>query len=328
MSSSGDAVRFLLALDSSSPSLEAEDHEGRTALHLAAGHRLGSDGTLLALLEGGASIEARCAAGETPLHKACKALRVSAVQQLLRFGANEATVDAEGRTPAALASAIFRSQCPGMFRDMLQIILGLLAAAPADKAWRRRGWLLMLRNRSRLREGEEQEESVGDRVGDGDYVGDGGGDGDGDSSSVSDGFGDDVGIEKTDAVDQGLGVGGLGVAVGGADTCGSQLSGDEEDGHHSSSSSNNNNNSFSTDERTRMIVRTAGERMLAAPIGRTAAKRTRLRGIMICGGGGGGGCGSGAAHAGGSGDPALRAMVERVVGVCEDGVFRNIVAFL
>lgn len=145
MSGSGDAVRFLLARDCSS--LEAKDHDGRTALHLASGHRLGSDSTLVALVESGANMEATTSLGETPLHKACKALRVTAVQQLLRFGANQAAVDAGGRTPAALTAQLFQSQCPGMFRDMLQRILGLLAMAPADRAWRRRGWLLMLRSR-------------------------------------------------------------------------------------------------------------------------------------------------------------------------------------
>lgn len=143
MSGSGAAVRFLLDRDISS--LEARDHDGRTALHLAAGHRLGSDETLRALVESGADVEARTFLGETPLHKACKALRVSAVEQLLRFGANEAAVDAEGRTPAAMTARLLQSQCPGMFRDMLQNILVLLEAAPADRAWHRRGWLLMLR---------------------------------------------------------------------------------------------------------------------------------------------------------------------------------------
>lgn len=157
MSGSGDAVRFLLARDYSS--LEAKDHDGRTALHLASGHRLGSDSTLIALVESGANVEATTALGETPLHKACKALRVSAVQQLLRYGANQAAVDAGGRTPAALTAQLFQSQCPGMFRDMLQKILSLLATAPADRRWRRRGWLLMLRSRQQG-EGEHADDGV------------------------------------------------------------------------------------------------------------------------------------------------------------------------
>lgn len=145
MSGSADAVRFLLGLDFSS--LEAMDQEGRTALHIASGHRLGSDGTLMALLMAGANTEARTVLGETALHKACKALRVSAVKMLLLWGASEEAVAADGRTPAVMALQLLKSQCPGMFRDMLKAILRMLANAPADRVWRRRGWLLMLRSR-------------------------------------------------------------------------------------------------------------------------------------------------------------------------------------
>ncbi|CAN0530764.1 unnamed protein product, partial [Scytosiphon promiscuus] len=94
---SADSVRFLLERNPSS--LEAKDKEGRTALHFASGHRLGSDGTLTALLTAGADMESKTALGETSLLKACKALRVSAVQILLRRGADEEAIDADGRNP-------------------------------------------------------------------------------------------------------------------------------------------------------------------------------------------------------------------------------------
>lgn len=145
LSGSADAVGFLLNRDLSS--LEAADQEGRTALHLASGHRLGSDGTLTALLVAGANMEAATVLGETPLHNACKALRVSAVKILLRWGANEAAVNVDGSTPAAMASQLLQSQFPGVYRDMLDEMLRMLAKAPADRAWRRRGWLLILRRR-------------------------------------------------------------------------------------------------------------------------------------------------------------------------------------
>lgn len=151
MSGSADAIRFLLGRDVTS--LEAADLEGCSALHLAAGHRLGSDGTLTALLIAGADIEARTFPGETALHKACKALRASAVQVLLRWGANEAAVDAGGHTPAAMASLLLKSQCPGVFHDMLGDILDMLVNAPADRTWRRRGWLLLLRARRGFQDG-------------------------------------------------------------------------------------------------------------------------------------------------------------------------------
>lgn len=111
--------------------------------------RLGSDGTLVALLEAGADVERTTVLGETALHAACKALRVSAVQILLRSGANEAAVDIEGHTAADMASRLLHSQCPGVFRDMLDEIMRSLSKAPMDRVWRRRGWLLMLRSRER-----------------------------------------------------------------------------------------------------------------------------------------------------------------------------------
>lgn len=147
MSGKSDAVHFLL--NRNPASLEAKDQEGRTALHLASGHRLGSDATLTALLAAGANMEAKTCLGETPLLKACKALRVSAVQILLRWGADEAAVDADGRNPTAMVLQMLQSQHPGVFRDMLEAILQVLACAPADRAWRRRGWLLMARYSSR-----------------------------------------------------------------------------------------------------------------------------------------------------------------------------------
>lgn len=145
MSGSAGAVNFLLGRDLSC--LEAKDEEGRTALHLAAGHRLGSDLTLRALLLAGADVEATTRLGETPLHKAIKALRVSAVKMLLDCGANESAIDADGRTPAAMASQYLLLNFPGLLRDMVVKILHMLIAAPADRIWRRQGWLIMLRAR-------------------------------------------------------------------------------------------------------------------------------------------------------------------------------------
>ena len=111
--------------------------------------RLGSDGTLRALLDAGADAEHTTALGETALHAACKSLRVSAVQILLRSGANEAAADMDGRNAVDMASELLQSQCPGVFRDMLDEIMRSLVKAPVDRVWRRRGWLLMLRSRER-----------------------------------------------------------------------------------------------------------------------------------------------------------------------------------
>eukprot|EP00752_Nemacystus_decipiens_P012250 g10858.t1 len=287
MSSSGDAVRFLLRRDPGA--LEAADRDGRTALHLASGHRLGSDGTLLALLEAGGNIEARTCLGETPLHGACRALRVSAVQQLLRFGADEGAVDRDGCTPSALASSLLQSQCPGMFRDMLKIILQLLAAAPADKVWRRRGWLVMLRSRQRGEVGPCAE-----------------------------------------ATEQWLSNEGVACAIvlAGAGEIAAQNWEDQEDGYSGSRG------------RPRKIGKAEGAAQTAAAsvvagAAVVARERYNLHPCYLAGNGRGGasrlvGVGGGETFRDGSkeGDQQLRSVVERVIGICEEGVFRNIVAFL
>lgn len=149
MSGSGAAVRLLLEKNMV---LEATDDEGCTATHIAAGHRLGSDATLEALLLAGANMEARTNTGETPLHRACKSLREDTVKRLLRFGADESATDADGRTPAALASELLQTQSPGVYRNRLNEILIMLAKAPADRIWRRRGWLVVIRTRLQRRE--------------------------------------------------------------------------------------------------------------------------------------------------------------------------------
>lgn len=149
MSGSGEAVRVLLEKEAG---LEATDDEGCTATHIAAGHRLGSVATLDAFLLAGANMEATTNNGETPLHRACQALRVDSVKLLLQFGADEDARDGDGRTPAAVASKLLQTQEPGVYRNRLDEILNMLAKAPADRVWRRRGWLVMMRVQHQRRE--------------------------------------------------------------------------------------------------------------------------------------------------------------------------------
>lgn len=282
MSGSADAVRFLLGRDATS--LEAADLEGCAALHLAAGHRLGSDGTLTALLIAGADIEARTLPGETALHKACKALRASAVQVLLRWGASEAAVDVDGHTPAALASHLLKSQSPGMFRDMLEDILDMLANAPADRTWRRRGWLLLLRAH---RQGTFGDSSAGRG---GEFGG---------GRRRTGGEGGGVGGRQPNRVGavELRGGGSVGKGVGCCEGRPSKM-GKENDSD--------------------------GVRSSALPaFGVTGVVPRALSS------GGGGGVG----RAGGLGaiagvDAEFRSVVERAVGLDEDGVFRSIVAFV
>jgi len=87
---------------------------------------------MLALLQHGAETK-------TALHTVCRRSCVNAdvaVSLLLRWGADE-TVLESGRTPADLLK--FRPNS-----DVVERVRLLLARAPADRAWRRRGWLVML----------------------------------------------------------------------------------------------------------------------------------------------------------------------------------------
>eukprot|EP00752_Nemacystus_decipiens_P018743 g16804.t1 len=116
-----------------------------TALHFAA-HYCRNDTTSL-LLRKGADPGAVDANGQTPLHLLCRAamrrhprcppeeLTATIADLLLRAGADENVTDNDGRTPDQLL-------VPGGATERLQEVL---ANAPADRAWRRRGMLVMWR---------------------------------------------------------------------------------------------------------------------------------------------------------------------------------------
>lgn len=86
------------------------------------------------------------------LHLACRfrhrGLEV-AVGLLLRWGADETAADNDGRTPAMLLdsqqpfSGLRVPRCP---REGVDRARAMPARAPPDKAWRRRGWLVILRS--------------------------------------------------------------------------------------------------------------------------------------------------------------------------------------
>ena len=103
------------------------------------------------LLQNRAKIDVRINDGDTPLHQACfgrrKGLR-AVVDLLLRWGADETALNSDGGS----AEEMF-----GMDKDEDDDIDNtakqdeidrtrlLLSRAPADRAWRRRGSLIMLR---------------------------------------------------------------------------------------------------------------------------------------------------------------------------------------
>lgn len=113
---------------------ECEDRHEVTPLAIAAAN--GKAKSLLALLRHGASVDAQGFMGQTPLHLACLHGAVAVVDLLLKWGADETIADDEGNTPADKLSNISAAKS-----DRVRL---LLSRAPADRAWRRRGWLVML----------------------------------------------------------------------------------------------------------------------------------------------------------------------------------------
>eukprot|EP00903_Cladosiphon_okamuranus_P006808 g6636.t1 len=119
-----------------------------TPLHLAAKNN--STEALVALLRRGADVDKAASRGLTALHCACQkkvAGVATMVDILLRWGASEIAVDVDGRTPALMLErrSALTSQCSADEAERARV---LLARAPADRAWRRRGWLVMLRSRA------------------------------------------------------------------------------------------------------------------------------------------------------------------------------------
>ena len=129
-----------------------------TPLDLAVSRSDASRATTLALLEGGAAVNARRELGKTPLHTACGCSNVDAVELLLRWGADETLTDEDGQTAGDVVGAweqdededsddVDDEDSPYKRRRADdRRILHALARAPADRAWRRRGWLVLCRS--------------------------------------------------------------------------------------------------------------------------------------------------------------------------------------
>ncbi|CAM9371273.1 unnamed protein product [Ectocarpus sp. 8 AP-2014] len=107
-------------------------------------------------------VDALDAEGSTPLHTACVNLQEEAVRDLLDVGADEnlftlsigdfvkTTPDnyGSGGASAAGGSGGGGSGDTRGRTERISRIMAMLAAAPADRAWRRRGWLAVLRARA------------------------------------------------------------------------------------------------------------------------------------------------------------------------------------
>lgn len=123
--------------------VDLEDSGGRTPLGCAARHTQCE--AMRALFRHGANARAQAKDGDTPLHMACllrDPAMATAVDILLRHGADETTANNGRELPAYLVRWCFpweKNSCSPEERERAPL---LLARAPADKAWRRRGWLV------------------------------------------------------------------------------------------------------------------------------------------------------------------------------------------
>lgn len=106
---------------------------------------------MLALVQHGAKVDKTDKFADPPLHQACfrrrKGLEAT-VDTLLRWGADETAFNHAGQSPTEMLD-VFEEECPNPApQDEIERTRLLLAWAPADRAWRRRGWLVMLRSRA------------------------------------------------------------------------------------------------------------------------------------------------------------------------------------
>eukprot|EP00752_Nemacystus_decipiens_P006402 g5766.t1 len=105
----------------------------------------------LALFRHGANIEARDFRGETPLQIAARQAGregvASIVNLLLTCGSDETALNPDGRTAAEIVGHhIEYAACP-LKKEDVHRVRELLANAPADRAWRRRGCLVLCKAR-------------------------------------------------------------------------------------------------------------------------------------------------------------------------------------
>ena len=127
--------------------IEARDDDGATPLHFAIDNRCCE--AAVALLKHGADVNARDHTDRTPLYdavhtRAGMARTSEMVELLLRSRADERIADVHGRAAVdRTVEAPFGPHNPSP--EEAKRIKRLLANAPADRAWRRRGYLVMCR---------------------------------------------------------------------------------------------------------------------------------------------------------------------------------------
>ncbi|CAN0348494.1 unnamed protein product, partial [Ectocarpus sp. 12 AP-2014] len=99
---------------------------------------------MLTLLHLGANVNSKDDVGINPLHCACFFCHHDAADLLLRWGADETTVNFKGETVISMVKRRI-AEAPEARHPPLERASKLLARAPQDRAWRRRGFLVLCR---------------------------------------------------------------------------------------------------------------------------------------------------------------------------------------
>ena len=127
-------------------SLEARCSDGSTPLCVAVGDL--SLGASTALLQLGAHVNAQTNLRQTPLFYAVRMAGLpgatGVVDLLLRSGADETLVDRDGKAAADFVARDVDEEA--RLAEDVERVRKLLASAPSDRVWRRRGYLVLCRS--------------------------------------------------------------------------------------------------------------------------------------------------------------------------------------
>ncbi|CAM9704004.1 unnamed protein product [Scytosiphon promiscuus] len=124
--------------------IETRTLMGTTPLYIAASN--GSCEAMLSLLQLGAKVNAKCYDRRTALHAACRMGQPGTTDLLLRWGADETALTRFGWTPKEIIPDV--PAAAEEDRPRLERVSKLMAHVQQDRAWRRRGFLVMCRARS------------------------------------------------------------------------------------------------------------------------------------------------------------------------------------
>lgn len=127
--------------------MEIDDDDDCTPFLVACGNHCHE--AALALFKHGAKVEVRDTRGETPLQIAARQAGregvTAIIDLLLRCGGDETAVNPDGRTASEIVDHHKEYATCLLEREGVERVRELLANAPADRAWRRRGFLVLCR---------------------------------------------------------------------------------------------------------------------------------------------------------------------------------------